>query len=106
MPNYKETTLVSTKYQRACRIIIENPLGKVPSVNFIEEEVTIHDDGTKSHKLVGSLNMVFDSNEIIEIIDPVSNEPIGKSFPVTIAQAIIYGLYWKKVKERDQSLSS
>jgi hypothetical protein len=101
MPNYKETLLQGTKYQRACRITIDNPLDQTPSVTFIEEEVILNSDNTRSHKIIGSLSMTFDPNEIVTIIDPITNLPTDKKYPTLIAQLIIYSMYWKKALERD-----
>lgn len=101
MPNYKETTITGNKYQRACRVMIENPINKTPTVSFIEEEITINSDDNITHKLVGSLNMTFDPNEVVEIINPTTNLPTGQKYPTAIAQLIIYSLYWKKARERD-----
>lgn len=38
-PNYKESNIIGTKWQRVCRVVIENPLNASPSVLFVEEEV-------------------------------------------------------------------
>lgn len=100
MADYKESSLSGTKYQRACRIMIENPLGKIPRATFVEEEVTIEPDGV-THKLAGSLSMAFDPNELVTMIDPLTNEPTEIQYPVSLAQWIIYSLYWKKTAERD-----
>lgn len=39
-PNYKESNVTGTQWQRATRIVIENPFGGIPTVNFIEEKAT------------------------------------------------------------------
>jgi hypothetical protein len=101
MADYKETDLIGKKYQRACRIVIENPLGEAPTVNFVEEEVTILSGDVKNHKLVGSMNYAVDQNEMVPMIDLETNLPTETVYPVGLAQWIIYSLYWKKVGERD-----
>ncbi len=45
--------------------------------------------------------MTFDPNEIVTIIDPITNLPTDKKYPTLIAQLIIYSMYWKKALERD-----
>lgn len=39
MPDYQESQITGSRWKRACRINIENPLNGIPSVLFAEEEV-------------------------------------------------------------------
>lgn len=39
-PNYKQSEVTGTQWQRAIRVVIENPFGGVPSINFVEETAT------------------------------------------------------------------
>lgn len=38
MADYKESSVIGTKWQRCCRVIIENPYNATPSILFVEEE--------------------------------------------------------------------
>lgn len=38
MPNYKESEITGSKWQRAVRVQIDNPLDKTSSILFVEEE--------------------------------------------------------------------
>lgn len=100
MPNYKESNIAGTKWQRACRVTIENTLNATPKAIFVEEEVSIIED-TTTHKLVGSLSYTVDPNEMVNMVDLETNEPTETQYPVGLAQWIIYSLYWKKAQERD-----
>jgi len=65
-PNYKESTISGTQYQRAVRIQIDNPLGGAPSIMFCEEEVLVM--GDKSIKnLCANLNVAFDLENPLHI---------------------------------------
>lgn len=101
MSNYKEQEITGSKYQRACRIMIDNPLDETPTVNFVEEEITIISDTDKSHKLIGSLSMTFDPTEMVTMVDPITNALTETVYPASLAQWIIYSLYFKKANERD-----
>lgn len=101
MPNYKEEQIINSKYQRACKIVIDNQLDKIPQVTFIEEEITILSDGSKTHKLVDTIKLDFDPNEMVTMIDMETNLPTETVYPTSLAQWIIYSLYWKKATDRD-----
>lgn len=38
-PNYNESSVAGTQWQRACRVVIENPLNGTPSLMLVEERV-------------------------------------------------------------------
>jgi hypothetical protein len=38
-PNYNETEMTGSSWQRACRVVVENPYQAVPSIVFVEEKV-------------------------------------------------------------------
>jgi hypothetical protein len=104
MANYKEQEITGSQYQRACRVIIENALDETPTVNFVEEEITILPNN-KNHKLIGSLQMTFDPNEMVTMVDPETNELTETVYPASLAQWIIYSLYFKKANERDNPVA-
>lgn len=60
MPDYKESTIAGTKWQRACRVVIENPLSGTPSIMFVEEEA-INTGGKTITNLVANCGVAFDS---------------------------------------------
>ena len=110
MPNYKEAETTGTKWQRGCRIMIENPISikdgdvtnETPSITYVEEEVTINADNSMTHKLVGSLSAKVDDPMLtIPMIDPVTNLPTGTSYTLQLAQWILYSYYWYLADKRD-----
>jgi len=106
MPDYKEQMIEGKAWQRACRIVIENPLGEIPQVNFVEEIIT-PGIGVNQHRLVGNIPYKFDNpDELITIIDPETNEPTKTAYPVGLAQLIIYSLYWKLALGRDSAIKA
>ena len=106
MADYKQTDIAGSKYQRACRIMIENPIGGPPSVVFVEEEITTVTGQNPIHRLVGRLPVAYDPNEMVTMIDPTTNLPTETVYPASLAQWIIYSIYWKKAGERDVELAA
>ena len=64
MPDYKETTVTGTSWQRARQVVIENPYAKLPSITFIEERA-MNVDGAILTEVVDSLRCNFDSNSTL-----------------------------------------
>lgn len=59
--NYNKSNIEGTKWQRACRVIIDNPFNQPPKITFIEEEiVNIGDNYINS--IVDNCFIEFDSN--------------------------------------------
>jgi hypothetical protein len=40
MSDYKESPITGVTWTRACRVVLDNPQGGVPSCMFVEEEAT------------------------------------------------------------------
>lgn len=59
--NYNESEVLGTKWQRACRVIVDNPYGGVPTINFIEEEA-INLGGNIITTPISNVDCTFDPN--------------------------------------------
>lgn len=59
MADYKESSVAGTSWQRAVRVVVENPYGGAPSVNIVEEKVINLGDSVIT-KLCGNLTTTFD----------------------------------------------
>ena len=66
MPDYKETDVTGKTWQRAVRVQIDNPYGALPSLMFVEEQVTKTDTDTIT-KLVANLSCVYDANSQLHV---------------------------------------
>lgn len=66
MPDYKETQITGKSWQRAVRVVIENPLGGTPSILFVEEEVINTGSGTITRP-VANLSAAFDEANQLHI---------------------------------------
>lgn len=75
MADYKEGTVAGNKWQRVCRVVIENQHLKNPTLMFLEEEVINLGDGTYICKPISNINKEFDTtNELHTTIYNKLNE--------------------------------
>lgn len=66
MADYKESSVNGTSWQRAVRVVVENPYGGVPSINIVEEKA-INLDGTITTQLCANLTTSFDSDNPLHV---------------------------------------
>lgn len=103
MPDYQESTVAGTKWKRACRINIENPLNGVPNALFAEEEVINLSEGQEPRtRLVSNLAVPFSLTDEFPLRDPQTNEIIA-GMVGTQAQlyTLMYSAYWHYAMARD-----
>lgn len=100
MPNYKETEVVGSQYQRARLIQINNELNQTPFITFCEERVTVLPD-KEFHEDVGQLTCSFDPVGEIVLINPETDEATGATISHAEFYAIVYSLYKQLAIERD-----
>lgn len=66
MPDYKESTIAGTKWQRAVRVAVENPLNGTPAIMFVEEEAVNLGDKVITNA-VGHLTATFDQTSPLHV---------------------------------------
>ena len=66
MADYKEKEVAGKSWQRACRVIIENPYGGLPTITFVEQEAT-----QLGEKIImkdcGSVGLQFDAQNATHV---------------------------------------
>lgn len=65
-PNYNETTAEGTKWQRCCKVIIENPINGLPSI-YIQEEIAVNIGEQTLTQNCGGLSEVFKSDNLLHV---------------------------------------
>jgi hypothetical protein len=103
MPNYKESAVAGTKYQRACRVLIDNPLNGTPSIMFVEEEVVSSGEGQEITRIVSNLSAPFDPSGTFPGLDPETNLPVGRDITHGEVYALLYSLYMNLATQRDSA---
>ena len=58
-PNYKETTLEGSQYTRCNQVLINNPLGEAPTIQFMEQDIMTL-SGRTIQQYSGMLSCTFD----------------------------------------------
>lgn len=100
MADYKESTVSGTKWQRASRVVIENPFGGTPHVSFVEEEVVNFGDKQITNPCA-NLIVQFDPAAEIALVDPATGTPTGKVMSHADLYAALHSLYMQEAVKRD-----
>lgn len=100
MPDYKETTVNGTQWQRCCAIHISNPYGRTPQITLQEERLTTI-NGELFQQSAGGINLDFDPEAEIPLLNTATGEPLGWSMSQGELHAALWSLYMMKAAERD-----
>ena len=100
MPNYRETAVAGTQYQRCHQVLIHNPRNSQSHIEMFEEVVAVVGDATYSRPAEG-LRFAFDPAEAIPLLDPVTGQATGQSTTQAEIHRAIYSLYLAKAAARD-----
>lgn len=104
MPNYRETSINASQWQRAGRVVIENPRRGTASMAFVEERVTvINENEPDIIQPVGvRLSLAFQSGAMIQKWDPLTDQKIeGEFYPHDLLRAILYSAYMDCAEKKD-----
>jgi hypothetical protein len=100
MADYKQTNVSGTQWQRCNAIHIQNTLGQTPTVTMQEEQIT-NVGGQQFSKSVGGLNVPFNPNESIPLLNPADGTSLGTSMTQGQIQVALWSLYMAKAAARD-----
>jgi hypothetical protein len=103
MPDYKQSALTGTAWQRCKTVVINNPLVGPKGVYF-EEERVISLDGQDLRQPVGGCSKTFDAGGSFPLLDPGTNLPVGVSMSHAELYVALYSLYMQTATERDAAL--
>lgn len=100
MPNYNESTVTGTSWQRCHTVTIRNPLGGAPKIEFAEERV-IALDGEDMQTWVEGCSKSFSPTGQFPLLDPETNLPTGLTMTHADLYMALYSLYMQTAAERD-----
>lgn len=100
MPNYNESQVAGTAWQRCHTVTVRNPLGGVPVIEFAEERV-IAIDGDDIKQWCQGCGKAFDMAGTFPLLDPATNATTGATMTHAQLYVAIYSLYMQTAAERD-----
>lgn len=105
MQNYKEQVASGEikSWIRAKRVLINNELNQLPDLTFTEEKVTIYPNGDIQKIGAGALREEYNTERVINLINPENGQPIGQTVTLLELQIILFSYYLALATERDQS---
>ena len=99
--NYKETAVAGTQWQRAVRVVIDNPYRGIPSINFVEETAISLGEDDVITRLTGNLTDIFDPAKTFPLKDPDTGADLGREVSYGEIYVILNSLYRKLAADRD-----
>jgi hypothetical protein len=103
MPDYKQSDLTGTQWQRCKAVIINNPLVGAKAVMFQEERV-ISLSGQNLRQPLDGCSKKFSADGTFPLLDPSTNLPTGASMTHTELYVALYSLYMQTAMERDSNV--
>lgn len=100
--NYKEQTEQGQVWTRCYRVEVSNPYNGMSSVNMFEETI-INIAGETITKPGRLLTKTFNQNEVIELVNPMTGEPLGATITHQDLYVMFFSMWLKTTKERDES---
>lgn len=100
MANYKETDVAGTKYRRAKKVTVDNPLNGVVTIKFFEEDVINIGDEAVTNDVGLVSDSLINPAEAYTLYHPQTGAVIGMA---TYEQlyVMMYSLYFHLASKRD-----
>jgi hypothetical protein len=90
---------------RCYRLRINNPNGGLPDAIIHEEDVVRLSDGERHLADRGAFTIAIDMQEQVELLNPLTDQPLGVSMSAGEIQAAIYSWVRLQQKKRDTASS-
>lgn len=103
MPDYKQSSVAGTSWQRCHTVTVHNQLGQTPRIEFQEEKV-INIDGANIPQWVGGCTKDFSPTGSFPLLDPATNAPTSQTMSHGELYVALYSLYMQTALERDAAL--
>lgn len=106
MPNYNESNVTGTTWQRCYKIEVRNPYQGPKGAIFLEEEVTSLANGKIIQEPTTNMQELFDvPTKTIELVNPETGDLLGNSVTYQDVYVILYSLYMQLAAARDAAQS-
>lgn len=101
MPNYKETTLTGSSFNRCRQIEITNPYEGLPAAIFTEERITLLSDRVLRDQPDAPIRADYIPGAVIAIYDPVTLLPTGATVTMQEVYDLLFSAYFHFAVSRD-----
>lgn len=109
MADYAESPITGTQWQRAARVVIENPRNGTPAVTFVEEralqlgdEVLLTPVGNLVEPFIQSGNGA-NVEEEFALRNPLDGSLLGVTATYGELQVLLFSLYYHVAAKRDEA---
>lgn len=92
-----QTPIAGEAYTRCNQVIIDNPLGKSPTVMFGQETIVGMDNGSVLHLPIQPVPLPFDPGAVIAVINPETGEFTGQTVTQADVYALIFSAYFAAI---------
>lgn len=100
MPDYKESSVSGTQWQRCNAVVVSNPYGEVPTITLREEQITTV-GGQQFRQDRGGIEFPFDPAYVVNLKNPVTGEALGATMTCQEIYVALWSMYMQKAAERD-----
>jgi len=99
--NYKQTTVSGDSWVRATRVVIENQLDGIPSINFVEEQV-VNIGAEQIKRLVSNVcTSMTDQTATFPLVNPATGLATGTTASYGEIYVLLHSLYLDLAAKRD-----
>lgn len=98
--NYREEEMLGSKWRRCHLITIVNNKDTPPTIQFQEEDV-YSSDSFEVRQPAGSIFEIFDPEKTVDLVNPLTLEPIGTTMSYQDIYVILFSAYIGLAKQRD-----
>jgi len=102
MPNYNEQTITGSKWTRCNRVAIDNPSSGEKKITFFEE-TAMNVDGSVETFGKNVLELLYQTDVLIPIIDPVTLAPTGEHVTIPEIEKYVFSAYMEAANRRDEN---
>ena len=106
MPDYQESAVAGTKWNRFYRIEIDNTHRAVPVVYIYEEQVVSLDDSSELRRPVSTLEMTYSPDYPISVRIPLTGEATGETVTMAYVYQLLYSACLQQALIRDGAIQS
>ncbi|WP_028449693.1 hypothetical protein [Chitinibacter tainanensis] len=105
--NYNEQTAIGRIWQRAHRVVINNPYNQTPILEIYEEKAVSINGQTMTQPLPGVIvEPVADMNAEFEVIDVSTGRSTGAKMKYAEVYTALHSLYLHLAKQRDEQVQN